>query len=124
MSSEISPLPAQRPQAFAPVAQPSPHGAGHPQAEPPQTSAAAKPSAQAQQQTRANIREAMERLNQQMRQDGRKLNFSMDEVADRVVITVRKTDTGEVVRQIPDESLLRVAHNIEALKGLLHNEVT
>jgi flagellar protein FlaG len=46
----------------------------------------------------------------------------MDEVADRMVITVRKTETGEVIRQIPDEALLRVAHNIEELKGLLHNK--
>ena len=48
----------------------------------------------------------------------------MDSLADRVVITVRQSETGEVIRQIPDESLLRVAHNIEAVKGLLYNETT
>jgi len=71
---------------------------------------------------RQEMKQALERLNQQASKDGRKLNFSMDEVADRMVITVRKTETGEVIRQIPDEALLRVAHNIEELKGLLHNK--
>jgi len=73
---------------------------------------------------RQQMKEALERLNQQASKDGRKLNFSMDEVSDRMVITVRKTETGEVIRQIPDEALLRVAHNIEELKGLLHNKTS
>lgn len=75
-------------------------------------------------QSRANIQEAVERLNRQMQDTGRNLNFAIDQAADRVVITVRNTNTGEVVRQIPDESLLRVAHNIEDIKGLLHNATT
>jgi flagellar protein FlaG len=45
-------------------------------------------------------------------------------VADRTVITVKDTHSGEVVRQIPDEALLRVAHNIEEIKGLLYNDVS
>jgi flagellar protein FlaG len=73
---------------------------------------------------RQQMKEALERLNQQASKDGRKLNFSMDEVSDRMVITVRKTETGEVIRQIPDEALLRVSHNIEELKGLLHNKTS
>ena len=73
---------------------------------------------------RRELKQAVERLNQQAQKDKRKISFSMDDVADRVVITVRKSDTGEVIRQIPDESLLRVAHNIAELKGLLHNETT
>jgi len=70
---------------------------------------------------RQQMKEALERLNQQASKDGRKLNFSMDELADRMVITVRESVTGEVIRQIPDEALLRVAHNLEELKGLLHD---
>ena len=75
-------------------------------------------------QTRANIQEAVERLNRQMQDTGRNLNFTVDQASERVVITVKSTTTGEVVRQIPDESLLRVAHNIEDIKGLLHNATT
>lgn len=72
-------------------------------------------------QSRANIHEAVEKLNRQMQETNRDLSFSVDDASDRVVIKVQNTTTGEVVRQIPDESLLRVAHNIEDIKGLLHN---
>jgi len=38
------------------------------------------------------------------------------------VVTVRNTVTGEVVRQIPNEVVIRVAENIDVVKkGLLHN---
>jgi flagellar protein FlaG len=45
----------------------------------------------------------------------------MDEALGRPVVTVRNTESGEVVRQIPNEVVVKVAHNIEAFKGLLHN---
>lgn len=71
---------------------------------------------------RENLKEAVKRLNEMMREGNRDLNFSMDETTDRVVITVKNANTGEVVRQIPDATLLRMAHNLENLKGVLHNE--
>jgi len=71
-----------------------------------------------------NVKEAIERLNEQMRKTGRNLNFSMDDKIDRMVITVKNSETGEVVRQIPDEAIVKAAHQIEELKGLLHNSVT
>jgi len=73
---------------------------------------------------RRNLEEAIQRLNEQMRQNARNLNFSIDELANRTVITVKSSETGEVIRQIPNETVLKVAHNIEQLKGVLHNETT
>jgi len=86
-----------------------------------ETSAAAK---QPDEQTRANIKEAVDRINRQMKDNNRDLNFSVDDASDRVIITVKSASTGEVIRQIPDQALLRVAHNIEDIKGLLHNATT
>jgi uncharacterized FlaG/YvyC family protein len=40
----------------------------------------------------------------------------------RPIVVVRKEDTGEVIRQIPNEVVVKVAHNIEALKGMLMNK--
>jgi uncharacterized FlaG/YvyC family protein len=37
-------------------------------------------------------------------------------------VIVRKEDTGEVIRQIPNPEVLKVAHSIDALKGLLMNK--
>lgn len=70
---------------------------------------------------RRNLEDAIQRLNEQMRQSARNLNFSIDEMANRTVITVRSTETGEVVRQIPNETVLNLAHNLEQIKGMLHN---
>jgi flagellar protein FlaG len=38
------------------------------------------------------------------------------------VITVTDKDTGEVIRQIPTEVVVRVAHSIEKMKGLLFDQ--
>jgi uncharacterized FlaG/YvyC family protein len=35
------------------------------------------------------------------------------------IIQVRRAETGEVIRQIPNEVVVRVAHNLEKLQGLL-----
>jgi flagellar protein FlaG len=70
-----------------------------------------------------NLQEAIDRLNDQMKQNGRDLRFSMDNVVDRPIITVKNSETGKVVRVIPNEVVIKIAHNIENFKGLLHNEL-
>jgi flagellar protein FlaG len=71
---------------------------------------------------RRQLEEAVQQLNEQSRRNGRDLNFRVDEAVDRTVITVRSKHSGEVVRQIPSETVLKVAHSIEDMKGLLLNE--
>ncbi len=73
------------------------------------------------QQRKRELTEAIEKINAQMRADGRALSFSVDEKADRTVVTVKNSETGKVVRQFPDEALLRVAHHLEDIKGLLQD---
>ena len=71
------------------------------------------------QEMRANLEAAIEKLNQQVERNGRGLNFEIDEKLNRPIITVRSTATGEIVRTIPNEVIIKVAHNIEDIKGLL-----
>lgn len=66
--------------------------------------------------------EIVQSLNEQLAQTGRNLGFSIDKAINRQVVTVTNRDTGEIVRQIPSEVVIRVAHNIEALKGVLFDE--
>ncbi|WP_089960340.1 flagellar protein FlaG [Limnohabitans sp. 2KL-3] len=73
------------------------------------------------QEARRTLEEASEHLNQQMARNKRDLSFSVDEVTNTVVLTV-KNRVGEVVRQIPSETALRVAHNIENMKGLMEDQ--
>ncbi len=71
---------------------------------------------------RANLEEAINRINEMMRDGGRGLNFSMDSKLGRPIVLVRNLESGEVIRQIPNEVVVKVAHSIEDLKGMLHNE--
>jgi flagellar protein FlaG len=70
---------------------------------------------------RRNLQDAVNMLNQQMASTNRGLGFRIDEAVGGPVVTVRSAETGEVVRQIPNEVVVRVAHNIEKVKGLLLN---
>lgn len=74
------------------------------------------------QEMRANLEAAIAKLNQQVERNGRGLNFAIDEKLNRTIITVRSTATGEVVRTIPDDVVIKVAHNIESIKGLLMDQ--
>lgn len=70
-----------------------------------------------------NLKEAIQMLNEQMKSSGRHLNFSIDQEVNRTIIKVKNSNTGELVRQIPDETVLRVAHSIEKVKGMLLDEL-
>jgi len=72
------------------------------------------------QESRRTLEEATEHLNQQMRRNNRDLSFSVDDVANKVVVTVKNKE-GDVIRQIPDETALRVAHNLDNVKGLMQD---
>ena len=73
---------------------------------------------------KANLQESLEKVNQLMRDGGRNLNFSMDEKLGGMVILVKNAETGEVVRQIPSDAVVRMAHSMEDFKGMLHNELS
>jgi flagellar protein FlaG len=72
-------------------------------------------------EARQSVEEAVSILNQQIQQTNRGLGFRMDEILNAPVVTVVSESTGEVVRQIPNEVVVRVAHNIERMKGLFFN---
>jgi len=91
--------------------QPEPIKAAAPQAE-------KKPDSR---EIRRQMEEASEQLNRQMAQGKRDLSFSVDDVSNKVVLTV-KNHQGEVVRQIPSETALKVAHSLANIKGLLQDE--
>jgi len=70
-----------------------------------------------------NLALAINQLNEMMRDGGRNLSFEIDPSRKgQPVVIIRKEDTGEVIRQIPNPEVLKVAHSIDALKGLLMNK--
>ena len=67
------------------------------------------------------LTQSIDRLNEMMRAGGRNLSFSIDHSLNAPIITVRNQETGEVIRQIPNEVVVQVAHSFDAMKGLLLN---
>ena len=68
---------------------------------------------------RQDLQEAVSMLNQQVNANNRGLGFHVDESVGGPVVTVRSSETGEVVRQIPNEVIVKIAHTIDHVKGLL-----
>jgi len=52
------------------------------------------------------------------------LGFSFDESKKTPVIKVTDLTSGEVIRQIPSEDLLKLAHRIDEFKGILFDNLT
>ena len=73
------------------------------------------------QQMASDIDRIVSGMNDLMSRGENTLNFAVDNRVNRTLITVTDYETGEVVRQLPLESVLRVAHSIENMKGVLFN---
>jgi len=68
------------------------------------------------------LEQAIENLNEQLQSSQTNLGFSIDTETDIVVVKVTNKETGELVRQIPAEAVVRLAGKMEDLKGLLLDE--
>ena len=80
-------------------------------------------SAEKMQSLQESLDEAIRTLNDKMAISPKNLRFSVDEVSNRYLVVVTDESNGDVIRQVPAEAVLRVAHNIEALKGVLFDKV-
>lgn len=55
-----------------------------------------------------------EKLQEMAREAGRNLEFRVDEASEKMVIVVRDQSTGELIRQIPDATALRISQRLES----------
>lgn len=69
------------------------------------------------------LKEAAAQLTQTVEAKGIALSFSVDEASKRFVVQVKDSNTGEVIRHIPGEAVLRTAAHLESLKGVLFDDV-
>ena len=65
--------------------------------------------------------QAIARMNERMQDGGRGLAFKVDPSLNRPVVTVTNQETGEVIRQIPNEVIVQMARSIDENKGNLLN---
>jgi len=73
-------------------------------------------------QERQELSAAIGALNKQLESTKRGLGLSYDESKHTAVVRVTDANTGEVVRQIPTEQVLKMAHDIDRFTGMLLNK--
>ena len=72
----------------------------------------------------AELDEAIQVLNESLAKTPTKAVISKDEYLNRFVVKIADKNSGEVVREIPSEALLKFARHLKELKGLLFDEKT
>jgi len=89
------------------------------------TAAKARAEVNMEQYARAS-KEVMQAAAQQiqgyLKDSGRNLNVTLDESTGKYVARVVNPETGEVVRSLPSEETLRIARNIDQMRGMLVNQ--
>jgi len=68
-----------------------------------------------------DVKQAVQDLNEGLRSMNNHLQFSIDDKTDSVVVKLIDGDTGEVLRQMPPEELLRLRAYYKEQQGLLVN---
>ena len=72
--------------------------------------------------SRNNVKEAVDILNNQIASNKRGIGFTVNDDSSMPIVTVRNTSTGEVVRQIPNEVVIKLAKGLDNFKGAIHNK--
>ena len=69
-----------------------------------------------------SIEEAIDLLNRTLNKSPTKALIHKDEKLNRFVIRIADKSSGEVIREIPSEAILKFARNLEEMKGLLFDK--
>jgi flagellar protein FlaG len=70
----------------------------------------------------ADVHIAADLIDRFLREAGRELTFSVDEASGRTVVSVRDPATGQLIRQMPSEEVLRIAANLDLVSAALVSE--
>lgn len=66
------------------------------------------------------VADTVEQVNNALqRQSGNRLSLSVDKDTNRVIVKYKDPQTGEVVRQFPPETILKMAKQLDKLKGIM-----
>jgi flagellar protein FlaG len=77
---------------------------------------------QVMQPTRETVARAAEQMQKFVSTMGRNLNFSIDGETGHHIVRVTNPATGEVVRQLPSEEMLRLAHSLTQISALVNQK--
>jgi len=72
-----------------------------------------------QMMTTAELEEMMGEMQDRLDMMGTNLQFAMDREAESIVVRITDKASGEIIRQIPSEDVVRLRKKLEELTGLL-----
>ena len=70
----------------------------------------------------SEIREAIAAINEAVKKVPTSLDFSVDEASKRFVVHVTDKNTGELIRKLPGDAVLRIARQLESMKGIVFDQ--
>jgi flagellar protein FlaG len=70
----------------------------------------------------ADFKKAVIEINKALEKIPTTLAFQVDESSKRFVVNVADISTGELIRQIPGDAVLRIARQLESLKGIIFDD--
>lgn len=62
------------------------------------------------------IESAVSQINEFVQSSSRQLNFSIDDGSNKQVVKVTDSESGEIIRQIPSEEVLRLSERLQELQ--------
>jgi flagellar protein FlaG len=73
-------------------------------------------------QNYADYKKAVFEINKALEKIPTTLAFQVDETSNRFIVNVADISTGELIRQIPGDAVLRIARQLESLKGIIFDD--
>mgnify|MGYP006083476019 FL=1 len=73
-------------------------------------------------QSQQNYKQAVNEINSVLKKIPTSLHFQKDEVSNRFIVNVTDLATGDVIRSLPGDAVLRIARQLESLKGIIFDD--
>ena len=73
-------------------------------------------------QNHADFKKAVIEINKALEKIPTTLAFQVDETSKRFIVNVADISTGELIRKIPGDAVLRIARQLESLKGIIFDD--
>jgi len=81
-----------------------------------------KKSLESLNQIASELRDAINALNSALEKSPTKAIITRDEELNRFIVRIADQKSGEVVREVPSEAVLKFARNLQELKGLIFDK--
>ena len=70
----------------------------------------------------ADYKKAVVEINRALEKIPTTLAFQVDDASKRFIVNVADISTGDIIRQIPGDAVLRIARQLESMKGIIFDD--